>query len=423
MKPVLSFTLALIAAIQLAACATPTFSPPAASAPPGMIMPGDKIGDMEVKNGRDESGEPSIFNYCSPIITESDPSIIVRDCTVPLMPYLFIGYGDFASSKEELDALWQNESWEMYFDGVPVSLVAFGTLEGDFDGNPLRQWNVAIENATPGLHNLRYVIRVKDGSQEPRDATWRFTLGESTTSSTLVPTEEAITYPELTSTPSLGQHPFTSTKAHLNFLLYLPNDYGTDAQKQWPLILFLHGSGARGNNLDHLMVEDLPKQLKAQTDFPFIVVSPQGNGDFEFWPKEEMVNSLFSLLAEIQAHFSVDPKRIYLTGSSAGGNGTWEIGLKYPDRFAALVPVMGYFGYPFTVPDNICDLKDVPIWAFHGAKDELVPLEAEEGLVNALKACGGNVQFTVYPDGAHDISGQVYTSADLYTWLLSQTLK
>ena len=136
-----------------------------------------------------------------------------------------------------------------------------------------------------------------------------------------------------------------------------------------------------------------------------------------------MVNSLFALLDEIQANFAVDTKRIILTGVSAGGEGTWEIGLRYPNRFAGLVPVMGYYGYPFTVPSNICDLKNVPIWAFHGAKDELIPLDAEEGLVNALKACGGNIQFTIFPNGNHGIEDEAYATPDLYEWMLAQSLK
>jgi len=99
------------------------------------------------------------------------------------------------------------------------------------------------------------------------------------------------------------------------------------------------------------------------------------------------------------------------------------IGLRHPDRFAALVPVMGYYVWPFEVPENICDLVEVPVWAFHGAKDELIPLDEEQSIVDALETCGGDVQFTVFPDAGHDLDIQrVYTS-ELYTWLLEQTLK
>jgi predicted peptidase len=224
-----------------------------------------------------------------------------------------------------------------------------------------------------------------------------------------------------------GQHPFSSDKAKRNYLLFLPAAYGNDPAQKWPLILFLHGSGTRGNNIENLMYEALPQILGFTPDFPFIVLSPQLTNDSgeDYWTRETVVASLFVLLEEIQEKYSVDPERIYLTGVSIGGNGVWEIGLSYPDRFAALVPVMGFYGDTASVevPDNICDLKDVPIWAFHGAKDHIVPLWVEEDLVDALKACGGNAQITVYPDGDHDISGQAYENQDLYAWLLSQSLK
>jgi predicted peptidase len=177
--------------------------------------------------------------------------------------------------------------------------------------------------------------------------------------------------------------------------------------------------------LETLKYEALPQILAFTPDFPFIVVIPQLTEAEDYWTEEEVVASLFLILEEVQENYAVDSEKIYLTGVSLGGNGVWEIGLRYPGRFAALVPVAGFYGDTASVevPENICDLKDVPVWAFHGAKDPIVPLFAEEDLVNALKSCGGNAQLTVYPDGDHDISGQVYNDQELYTWLLSQSLK
>ena len=129
------------------------------------------------------------------------------------------------------------------------------------------------------------------------------------------------------------------------------------------------------------------------------------------------------LLAEIETILEVDPGRTYLTGESAGGYGVWTIGLRYPDRFAALVPAAGYYNWPFVVPENICDLKDIPVWVFHGAKDDVIPLDAEQMLVDALQDCGGNVQFTVYSDAGHDVDEIVYDTPELFTWLLSQQLE
>ena len=241
-------------------------------------------------------------------------------------------------------------------------------------------------------------------------------------------TVETINSPIPSSTIETGQHAFFSEKAQRNYLLFLPANYGKDPQKQWSLILSLHGSGTRGKNVDLLKYEALPQTLEFTPDFPFIVLSPQltdENGE-DYWTREKVTESVFILLDEIQSTYAVDPKRVYLTGVSIGGNGAWAYGLQNPGRFAALVPVMGFFGDTsgFFVPDNICDLKDVPVWAFHGAQDPIVPLSAEEDIVNALKACGSNVQFTVYPDGDHDISGRVYNNnPELLKWLLSQSLK
>jgi len=422
MKRQMSSVFALLLVNMLISCANPT-TYTASPEPHSSIRPGGTLGEMVLEIAKDETGEPDVYNYCSPIITDSDPRVLVRTCQVPQLPYLFIGYAELANTQDELESLWAAETWQLYFDENAVDLEAFGFFDNDWEGYRMRRWKIAVENLSLGAHTLRYVISRVDNSQEPLDVTWAFTVGDPVSQVTSSPTSESIIYPTLSSIVVAGQHPYTSEKSKLNFLLYLPANYEMDTQQKWPLILFLHGSGERGNNLDFLIMGGLPKKLQAETDFPFLVISPQGNGEYEFWSKEEMVNSLFVLLDEVQAKYSVDSNRIYLTGASAGGEGTWNIGLRYPNRFAALVPVMGYYGYPFNVPANICDLKDVPIWAFHGAKDETIPLDAEEGLVNALKACGGNAQITIFPNAGHDIANEAYANSDLYTWMLSQTLK
>lgn len=101
----------------------------------------------------------------------------------------------------------------------------------------------------------------------------------------------------------------------------------------------------------------------------------------------------------------------------------WEIGLRHAERFAALVPVVGWYGYPYGVPENICDLRDVPVWAFHGAKDPKIPLSAQQNLVAALVACGGNAKLTIIPNYGHDIEIPAYAEPGLYDWLLSQSKK
>ena len=136
-----------------------------------------------------------------------------------------------------------------------------------------------------------------------------------------------------------------------------------------------------------------------------------------------MINPLFTLLEEIQAEYSIDAKRIYLTGNDMGGNGVWAIGLRDPKYFAALAPISGYFGWPPEVPENICDLKDVPVWAFHGDRDDIIPVEAGQELVDAFNACGGNAQISINQNMQIDFRIKVYADAELFEWLLSQRLK
>jgi predicted peptidase len=133
-----------------------------------------------------------------------------------------------------------------------------------------------------------------------------------------------------------------------------------------------------------------------------------------------MPDLVFKFLDEIKANLPVDTQRIYLTGNDLGGNGVWALGLRHPEYFAALAPIAGYAAYPFAMPDNICDLKEVPVWAFHGKRDPYVPVEVEQTLVDALNACGGEAKITVSADMKNDVPFKVYADPALYEWLLGQ---
>jgi predicted peptidase len=124
---------------------------------------------------------------------------------------------------------------------------------------------------------------------------------------------------------------------------------------------------------------------------------------------------------KISSTLSVDPKRIYLTGSDMGGNGVWAMGLRHPEYFAALVPISGYAAYPFAIPENICDLKDMPVWVFHGERDPFVPAEDAQKLVEALNACGGKAQLTLSDRMKNDVHYNVYANQEIYDWLLKQS--
>ncbi|WP_138497136.1 prolyl oligopeptidase family serine peptidase [Nostoc sp. PA-18-2419] len=198
----------------------------------------------------------------------------------------------------------------------------------------------------------------------------------------------------------------TSTQSY-NYLLFLPDRNGL-LQPLLPTILFLHGSGERGSNLDEVKNHGVAKIVEEQPDFPFIVISPQ-------CPRGQnwSVKRLSLLLDEVIASYPVDLDRIYLTGLSMGGYGTWHLAAVQPQIFAAIAPICG--GGKLTQAPN---LKNLPVWVFHGAKDDIVPLSESEIMVSALQACGGNVKFTVYPEAEHDSWTQTYHNPELYQWFL-----
>ena len=194
------------------------------------------------------------------------------------------------------------------------------------------------------------------------------------------------------------------------YLLFLPAGYG-EKEQEWPLMLFLHGAGERGDDLEQVKLHGPPKVVEKKKDFPFILVSPQCPED-KWWPNE--VDMLTNLLDDIVERYEVDEKRIYLTGLSMGGYGVWRLVTEEPERFAAAAPICGG-----GIPALAEKFKDVPVWAFHGAKDNVVPLKESEDMVNALKACGGHVKLTVYPEAEHDSWTKTYNKEELYRWFLS----
>jgi predicted peptidase len=210
---------------------------------------------------------------------------------------------------------------------------------------------------------------------------------------------------------------------HINYLFYLPESYGKDLEKKWPLILFLHGMGERGDDLELLKKHPLPKTLDQQKDFPCIVVSPQLPLDKLLW--DDFIGPLKEMLDQIQSKYSVDTRRVYLTGLSMGGAGTWNFALRYPRYFAAIIPIAGAYKFESKeIPDNLRDLKELPIWTFHGGKDFVVESWQTEILVDTLKACGSNIKYTFYPEANHPQSWtKAYADPELYRWLFAQTLK
>lgn len=224
-------------------------------------------------------------------------------------------------------------------------------------------------------------------------------------------------------TQTTGSFAVSITKTvKLDYLIHLPEGYKETSDKKWPLILFLHGSGERGTNVQKVAVHGPPKVAPTMKEFPFIVISPQCPPG-ETWNDD----ALIGLLEEVSTKFSVDADRVYLTGLSMGGYGTWSLMATAPQRFAAAAPICGG-GNPLRLrlrsPEKQAALKALPVWVFHGAKDTTVPLKESEVMVEALKGIGAqDVKLTVYPEAQHDSWTETYANPEFYKWLLSHERK
>ena len=202
----------------------------------------------------------------------------------------------------------------------------------------------------------------------------------------------------------------TSVKAKVNYLTFLPTSYSAKGARV-PLIVFLHGSGERGSDLDKVKAWGPPAIVEKNPDFPFMVVSPQVP-DGQWWD----TYLLKSMLDDVLKRYNVDPKRVYLTGISMGGYGAWDLAIKHPEYFAAVAPICGG-----GIARMAGRLKDVPVWAFHGLKDEAVPEAESARMVEALKAQGGNVKYTVLPEAGHvEAWVHAYGEAGLFDWFAQQ---
>ena len=194
------------------------------------------------------------------------------------------------------------------------------------------------------------------------------------------------------------------------YLLYLPEEYAGDTIQKWPLLIFLHGSGESGADLEKVKVHGPPKLIGQGKKLPFIVVSPQAPPQTGW-----KVEVLKGMLDDLKKKYRVDNDRIYLTGLSMGGFGAWNFSEKYPDEFAAIAPICGGGN-----PEEVWKLRHMPVWCFHGAKDDVVPPAASQKMMDALKKYNSNVKFTLYPDANHNSWDVTYNNDSLYSWFLSQ---
>jgi predicted peptidase len=206
----------------------------------------------------------------------------------------------------------------------------------------------------------------------------------------------------------------TSDSVHVPYLLYLPKDYGVE-EKRWPLMLFLHGRGESHGPLSLVTKWGPPRMAAKGNSLPFILVSPQCPGD-DSWSKSSQQSRLVELLDHVVENYAVDEDRIYLTGLSMGGYGSWRMAADHPQRFAAVVPICGGGD-----PEDAKRLKDLPIWVFHGDQDRPVPFERSVEMVEAIREAGGtNIRFTTLEHIGHNCWSAAYATPELYDWLAQQ---
>ena len=228
--------------------------------------------------------------------------------------------------------------------------------------------------------------------------------------------------------------------ASQRYFVYLPAAWRADDHKMWPVIVYLHGGGERGSdNVAQTQAGLGPFVYRENGQFPFIVIFPQcPNG--HFWAEPAMESRVYSALDQTIAGYHGDASRVYLTGNSMGGYGTWIFGARHPEKFAALAPIAGGVTAPagFPVPpeaknDPIFSASDpnaaaaraigkTPVWAFHGASDWMVSPNMSRGLVAALKAAGGDVRYTEYPHVGHESENRAYADPTLFDWFLQHHL-
>lgn len=198
--------------------------------------------------------------------------------------------------------------------------------------------------------------------------------------------------------------------ASTRYWLVMPKAAAANPAQRWPLLMFLHGSGERGTDLDKVKVHGPWAWLARQADTPFIVVAPQADVGGGWNP-----HVLHALIERLKATLPVDPDRVLVTGLSMGGFGAWALATEYPDSLAAIAPICG-----FGDEDRMQRIRHLPVWAFHGAADSVVPVAGQRAGIAALRAAGGQPRYTEYPGVDHDSWTATYNNPELYQWLLAQ---
>jgi predicted peptidase len=201
----------------------------------------------------------------------------------------------------------------------------------------------------------------------------------------------------------------------IHYLVHLPDGYNEDTNKVWPMVFYLHGIGESGNNLNKVLRFGPPHLIKQGKKLPCILVSPQIPKNY-FAFRES--NTMLEILEEVTARYRVDKRRVHVTGNSMGAFGAILLAAREPERFASLTPMCG--GVDFV---DALRLRDVPIWAFHGEKDPIIPVDESRRLVNLVRKIGGTAQLTTYSDLGHNCWDRAYDNPELWKWIFEQKKK
>jgi len=205
----------------------------------------------------------------------------------------------------------------------------------------------------------------------------------------------------------------TKIKVNYHYLLYLPKGYSEQTTK-CPLVIYLHGGSQRGTDLNKLKNYGLPYLVDKGQNFDFIIASPQCP-DNKYWTTDNWFDSLY---LDLSTKYKIDTNRTYITGISMGGYGVYTVAMDYPNHFAALIPLCG--GCNDIDTARICNLKNTPIWAFHGTADDRIPISETERIVNALNKCNGNIKFTRLENEGHELQYLYEKNPEIYEWMLKQ---
>jgi len=281
------------------------------------------------------------------------------------------------------------------------------TKEGEF-----KVWykNGQIESKTNYLNGLRHGLLEYWYINGQRESKLNYINGQEQGKCTWWNTDGSLQR-ELIFEKGLNKNP-KDTNYH--YISYTPKEYNDDTIKKWPLIIYLHGGSSRGTDTIKLYCCGIPDQIWRGREFPFIIIAPQCPINHR-WTTDNWFENFYK---ELTTKYRVDTNKVYLTGTSLGGEGTWYLAIKYPEKFAAVAPMSGFTRGMDYIMKNTDKLIDIPIWAFHGKEDKIVQFEETEWIITRLEGKNKELKFTAEPGVGHSMDWLVYPKHELYDWFL-----